>query len=71
MQVRDLRDDYCEFVLSNTDPSVANALRRIMLVEVTCRLCSLLHFRSPAPFNAPCPFKPFALYSAVTLSGDF
>ena len=35
VQVRELRDDYCEFVLSNTDPSVANALRRIMLVEVT------------------------------------
>ncbi|EIE18511.1 DNA-directed RNA polymerase II, 36 kDa polypeptide [Coccomyxa subellipsoidea C-169] len=34
VQIRDLRDDFCEFVLSDTDPSVANALRRIMLVEV-------------------------------------
>lgn len=61
--MRDLRDDYCEFVLSNTDPSVANALRRIMLVEVTCTLCSLLHFRSPAstyfymPLQALCPVQ--------------
>lgn len=34
MQIRELTDDYCEFVLSETDPSVANALRRVMLVEV-------------------------------------
>ena len=34
MQIRELRDDYCEFVLSNTDASVANALRRVILVEV-------------------------------------
>lgn len=34
VQIRELRDDYCEFVLSDTDPSVANALRRIMQVEV-------------------------------------
>lgn len=35
VQIRELRDDYCEFVLSDTDPSVANALRRIMQVEVS------------------------------------
>lgn len=30
----DLREDYVEFVLSNTDTSVANALRRVMIAEV-------------------------------------
>ncbi|CAK0785902.1 hypothetical protein CVIRNUC_009115 [Coccomyxa viridis] len=34
LKIRDLRDDYCEFELSNTDVSMANALRRVMLVEV-------------------------------------
>jgi len=35
VQIRELTDDYCEFVLSETDPSVANALRRVMQVEVS------------------------------------
>lgn len=30
----DLREDFVEFVLSNTDTSVANALRRVMIAEV-------------------------------------
>ena len=30
----DLREDYVEFILSNTDTSVANALRRVMIAEV-------------------------------------
>lgn len=34
VHVRELRQDYCEFVLSETDPSVANALRRVMIAEV-------------------------------------
>ena len=34
LKIRELREDYCEFVLSNTDVSMANALRRVMLVEV-------------------------------------
>ncbi len=52
VQIRELRDDYCEFVLSDTDPSVANALRRIMQIEVSssnriydpqiCVLCFLV-----------------------------
>ncbi|CAM9857680.1 unnamed protein product, partial [Laminaria digitata] len=29
----DLREDYVEFILSNTDTSVANALRRVMIAE--------------------------------------
>ncbi len=34
VNVRKLTPDFCEFVLSDTDPSVANALRRVMLSEV-------------------------------------
>lgn len=37
VELRKLTDDYCEFVLRNTDVSMANALRRIILAEV--RLC--------------------------------
>ncbi len=34
VDVRKLDANYCEFVLSETDASVANALRRIMIAEV-------------------------------------
>lgn len=34
VEVRTLTEDYCEFVLSNTDVSVANALRRVILSHV-------------------------------------
>ncbi|KAK9822850.1 hypothetical protein WJX81_003391 [Elliptochloris bilobata] len=34
VDVRKLDHKYCEFVLSNTDASAANALRRVMLAEV-------------------------------------
>ncbi|KAK9837884.1 hypothetical protein WJX74_007190 [Apatococcus lobatus] len=34
VSVRKIEPDFCEFVLSDTDPSVANALRRVMLSEV-------------------------------------
>ena len=34
MLLRALNADFCEFVLSKTDPSVANALRRVILAEV-------------------------------------
>ena len=34
LKIRELRESYCEFVLSSTDVSVANALRRVMLVDV-------------------------------------
>lgn len=34
VELRKLEDDYCEFVLKNTDVSMANALRRVILVEV-------------------------------------
>lgn len=32
--IRKLTADYCEFILSNTDVSVANALRRVIIAEV-------------------------------------
>lgn len=32
--MRELRSDYCEFLLEQTDVSVANALRRVMIAEV-------------------------------------
>lgn len=34
VELRTLTKDYCEFVLSNTDVSVANALRRVILSHV-------------------------------------
>ena len=34
IRIRKLTSSYCEFVLSNTDVSVANALRRVMIAEV-------------------------------------
>lgn len=34
LTIRKLNDEYCEFVLSNTDVSVANALRRVIIAEV-------------------------------------
>ena len=34
VDVRRLDHNYCEFLLTNTDASAANALRRVMLAEV-------------------------------------
>jgi hypothetical protein len=34
VQIRELSDSHCKFVLSGTDTSIANALRRVMLAEV-------------------------------------
>lgn len=34
IRIRKLTPMYCEFVLSHTDVSVANALRRVMIAEV-------------------------------------
>lgn len=34
LEILDLRDDFIKFVLSETDVSVANALRRVMIAEV-------------------------------------
>lgn len=46
VEVRRLTDDYCEFVLSNTDVSVANALRRIMIAEVPTIAIDLVEFEN-------------------------
>lgn len=32
--MRRIDKDYCEFLLTNTDPSSANALRRVMIADV-------------------------------------
>ena len=34
VSIRQLTDDYCEFVLAGVDVAFANALRRIMIAEV-------------------------------------
>ena len=34
IKIRVLKDDYCEFLLTDTDPSIANALRRVMIADV-------------------------------------
>lgn len=34
VRIRELKDDYIKFELKDTDPSIANALRRIMIAEV-------------------------------------
>jgi hypothetical protein len=35
--VRELSDDYCEFELSGVDAAFANALRRVMIADVSGR----------------------------------
>ncbi|KAH9288349.1 hypothetical protein KI387_032466, partial [Taxus chinensis] len=34
VKIREVKDDYMKFELRNTDPSIANALRRVMIAEV-------------------------------------
>ncbi|KAJ3693293.1 hypothetical protein LUZ60_008773 [Juncus effusus] len=34
VRIRELKSDYCKFELKNTDASMANALRRVMIAEV-------------------------------------
>ena len=34
IRLRKLTNTFCEFVLSNTDVSVANAIRRVMIAEI-------------------------------------
>jgi hypothetical protein len=52
IDVRDLREDYAEFLLSNTDASMANALRRVMLVEArTPHAACLLLFAPDLPLT--------------------
>ncbi|WIA14402.1 hypothetical protein OEZ85_002929 [Tetradesmus obliquus] len=44
--IRKLEDDYAEFILSDTDASVANALRRIMIAEVPTIAIDLVDFEN-------------------------
>jgi DNA-directed RNA polymerase II subunit RPB3 len=37
LEILELRDDFIKFILMDTDVSVANALRRIMIAEVSRR----------------------------------
>ncbi|KAL4444006.1 hypothetical protein ABPG75_011743 [Micractinium tetrahymenae] len=46
VELRKLDDDYCEFVLKNTDASMANALRRVILVEVPTIAVELVEFEA-------------------------
>lgn len=46
VELRKLTDDYCEFVLKGTDVSMANALRRIILVEVPTIAIELVEFEA-------------------------
>lgn len=34
VRIREMKDDYCKFELRDTDASMANALRRVMIAEV-------------------------------------
>ncbi|KAE9597411.1 putative DNA-directed RNA polymerase [Lupinus albus] len=34
VKIRELKDDYAKFELRDTDASIANALRRVMIAEV-------------------------------------
>ncbi|CAM8935334.1 hypothetical protein QQ045_015312 [Rhodiola kirilowii] len=34
VKIREMKDDYCKFELRDTDASIANALRRVMIAEV-------------------------------------
>ena len=43
VDVMELKDDMCKFVLSNTDTSVANALRRVMIAEVPTMAIDLVN----------------------------
>lgn len=46
IEVTELKDDCIKFILSNTDLSVANALRRIMIAEVPTIAIDLVSFES-------------------------
>eukprot|EP00882_Tetradesmus_deserticola_P028695 GHRQ01031970.1.p1 GENE.GHRQ01031970.1~~GHRQ01031970.1.p1 ORF type:complete len:212 (+),score=80.39 GHRQ01031970.1:263-898(+) len=46
ISIRKLEDDYVEFILSDTDASVANALRRIMIAEVPTVAIDLVDFEN-------------------------
>lgn len=46
VKIRRITDDYCEFLLTDTDVSVANALRRVMIAEVPTIAIDLVEFEN-------------------------
>ncbi|KAL6771735.1 RPB3 [Auxenochlorella protothecoides x Auxenochlorella symbiontica] len=46
VKLRSLTEDYCEFVLSNVNASIANALRRVILAEVPTIAIELVEIES-------------------------
>ncbi len=46
IEILELKDDYMTFILSKTDTSVANALRRIMISEVPTMAIDLVEIEN-------------------------
>jgi len=46
VEIKRISDDYCEFVLRDTDVSVANALRRVMIAEVPTIAIDLVEYEN-------------------------
>ncbi|EKU21079.1 DNA-directed RNA polymerase II subunit RPB3, partial [Nannochloropsis gaditana CCMP526] len=44
LEILELKDDFIKFILSDTDASVANALRRVMIAEVPTLAIDLVSF---------------------------
>jgi len=44
VEILDLREDYIKFILSNSETSVANALRRVLLAEIPTLAIDLVYF---------------------------
>ena len=60
VELRSVNDEVCEFVLSDTDVSMANALRRIIIAEV--RVATGCRAAAP-PLTPPhAPHPPGALH---------
>lgn len=79
IDILNLTEDYIQFVLTSTDVSVANALRRIMIAEV-CFLhsrsrchawpCPLSQLPRPAPFTISLPFHLSSPFQVPTFAID-
>ena len=54
VEIRKLTQDYCEFLLTNTDSSMANALRRTILAEVSRQGGERLTWKSERSWNFTC-----------------